>query len=87
MAVREFLDADEVLWRVWATFPTVGQILSKPFEKGWLTFESGRARKRLAPIPEKWEEFSDAKMRRLLKTATPTRTQPSSNGPTETSGT
>jgi len=86
MAYREFLDSDEVLWRVWATLPTVGKVLSKGFENGWLTFESSRERKRVAPIPEKWEEFSDAKLRLLLKTATPTRTQPASNGKTEPSG-
>jgi hypothetical protein len=87
MPYREFLDSAEVLWRVWATLPTVGKILSKGFENGWLTFESGSERKRLAPIPKNWESFSDAKLRTLLKTASPARTQPSSNGKIIPSGT
>jgi hypothetical protein len=73
MAYREFLDLNNVLWRVWPTFPTVGKILSKGFEQGWLTFESSTERWRLAPIPEGWEDASDAKLRSLLKEATPSR--------------
>jgi hypothetical protein len=69
MAYREFLDSAEIRWRVWATLPTVGKVLSKGFEHGWLTFESSAERRRLVPIPEGWEDFSDARIRNLLKTA------------------
>jgi hypothetical protein len=69
MAYREFIDSAEIRWRVWATLPTVGKVLSKGFELGWLTFESGVERKRLVPIPDGWEDFSDAKLRSLLKAA------------------
>jgi hypothetical protein len=72
MAYREFIDNDEIHWRVWATLPTVGKVLSQGFEKGWLTFESSAARKRLAPIPDGWEEFTDAKLRAILRLAAPT---------------
>jgi hypothetical protein len=73
MAYREFLDLNDVRWRVWATFPTVGKILSKGFEQGWLTFESNTERWRLAPIPEHWEDFPDARLRTMLKDASPSR--------------
>ena len=36
---------------------------------GWLAFESGRVRRRLAPIPEGWHELSDAELRELLRSA------------------
>ena len=79
MAYREFLDLKDVRWRVWATFPTVGKVLSKGFEEGWLTFESNTERWRLAPIPERWEAFPDAKLRALLKDAAPSRRKTPSN--------
>jgi hypothetical protein len=73
MAYREFLDSAGVLWRVWATVPSVGKVLSKGFEKGWLTFESSAGRRRLAPIPPAWEGMLDTKLRALLTVAIPTR--------------
>src|SRR5262245_56959135 len=56
MPIRSFVDADGVNWRVWATTPSSGTVLSSGFEQGWLTFEgeSGGLR-RLAPIPHGWE--------------------------------
>jgi hypothetical protein len=71
MSYKEFLDSAEMLWRVWATYPTAGKMLSSGFEKGWLTFESKSERRRLAPIPPHWEDLSDAGLRALLKEATP----------------
>ena len=69
MAYREFSDAQGVVWRVWATFPTVGKIYSSGFEQGWLTFESNGERCRLAPIPARWEEADELKLRLMLKAA------------------
>jgi len=66
MAYREFSDSEKIQWRVWATYPTSGGILSKGFEHGWLTFESGSECRRLAPIPDRWEEASEAKLRTYL---------------------
>ena len=80
MAYREFLDSAQVLWRVWATYPSVGKILSKGFENGWLTFESSVERRRLAPIPAQWEALPDAKLQSLLKDAAATRKKRPSNG-------
>ena len=76
MAYREFVDSAKVLWRAWATYPTVGKVLSKGFENGWLTFESQTECRRLAPIPSGWEDFPDAKLLLLLKAATAARKKP-----------
>ena len=69
MAYREFSDAQGVIWKVWATFPTVGKIYSSGFEQGWLTFESNGERCRLAPIPARWESADEIKLRMMLKAA------------------
>lgn len=69
MAFREFADAEGTGWRVWATLPTVGKIYSSGFEQGWLTFEAGGQRCRLAPIPARWESADEAKLRLMLKAA------------------
>lgn len=76
MAYREFVDSAQVLWRAWATYPTVGKVLSQGFESGWLTFESQSECRRLAPVPTGWEDYPDAKLSLLLKTATPAKKKP-----------
>src|SRR5689334_8037810 len=76
MAYREFVDSAKVLWRAWATYPTVGKVLSKGFENGWLTFESQTECRRLAPIPRGWEDFPDVKLVLLLKAATASKKKP-----------
>jgi hypothetical protein len=76
MAYREFVDPDDVLWRAWATYPTVGKVLSKGFENGWLTFESQTECRRLAPIPKGWEEFPDARLVTLLTDAMAAKKKP-----------
>ena len=76
MAYREFVDSAKVHWRAWATYPTVGKVLSKGFENGWITFESHTECRRLAPIPSGWEDFPDAKLVLLLKAATAARKKP-----------
>ena len=37
--------------------------------RGWLCFESSRERRRLQPIPEKWEHSTDADLAALLQRA------------------
>ena len=76
MAYREFIDSANVLWRAWATYPTVGKVLSQGFENGWITFESQIECRRLAPIPSGWEDFSDARLLLLLKAATAAKKKP-----------
>jgi len=36
---------------------------------GWLAFECGDERRRLAPIPEQWHELSEEQLRALLQRA------------------
>ncbi|HET9634853.1 MAG TPA: hypothetical protein VFP26_02900 [Gemmatimonadaceae bacterium] len=75
MAYKEFRDAAGISWRVWATYPTVGKIYTSGFEKGWLTFESQLGRRRLAPIPGRWDTMEEDKLRLLLKAAEPPRSK------------
>lgn len=69
MPFREFADAEGMSWKVWATYPTVGRIYSSGFEEGWLTFEGGGQRCRLAPIPAHWDSADERKLRLMLKAA------------------
>jgi len=48
------------------------QLLLLPeLEHGWLCFQSGAERRRLAPIPPSWFEFSEVSLRALLDAAQP----------------
>lgn len=38
---------------------------------GWLAFESARERKRLSPIPAKWEDAPDSELARMCQAAAP----------------
>jgi hypothetical protein len=39
------------------------------FGGGWLTFDDGTERRRLAPVPENWERLSDVRLALLLRAA------------------
>jgi hypothetical protein len=41
------------------------------WEHGWLSFESSAEKRRLAPLPQKWEEGTDDQLREWLAKATP----------------
>lgn len=70
MPIREFTDAGGVHWQVWATTPTRGNVRPQ-FASGWLAFESGAERRRLAPIPPGWTDCDDGALRLLLQQAVP----------------
>jgi hypothetical protein len=70
MPIREFTDAGGVRWQVWATTPMRGDVRPQ-FASGWLAFESDAERRRLAPIPSKWEDAADGGLRELLAQAVP----------------
>lgn len=57
MPSREFIDSPGRHWHVWSTVPSrTGRAAVSPrHESGWLSFESGAALRRLAPIPADWE--------------------------------
>ena len=40
--------------------------LPSEFGAGWLCFESGGSKRRLAPIPARWRDASDADLERML---------------------
>lgn len=74
MALREFTDRRGNSWRVWATRPATGNVRPE-LQDGWLTFEQGETRRRLAPIPEGWAECSELELHRLCAIAAPERTR------------
>lgn len=79
MPIRSFVDAEGVSWRVWATTPSSGTVLSSGFEQGWLTFECDNGGlRRLAPIPTGWEDAPQQKLNLFCRAARemPRRTTP-----------
>lgn len=69
MAQRVFVDRDGRSWRVWSTIPAGRSVLRSEFAAGWLTFESGDERRRLAPIPPEWESANESKLASLCRVA------------------
>lgn len=75
---RRFRDRDR-LWTVVAVTPEHLHDLGLPDEdlspdlaRGWLSFESGLERRRLAPIPSGWESLDDGELVELCRRAAPT---------------
>lgn len=62
MALREFIDSVGTLWTVWSTVPSSRSSVPESLREGWLTFESGNERRRLAPIPRSWEEATEERL-------------------------
>jgi hypothetical protein len=77
MALREFEDQAGTRWIVWDTIPanTIG--LTDEYRRGWLTFDNGTDRCRVAPIPPDWTELANERLTLLLvcRTVTPTDTE------------
>lgn len=75
MAVRDFMDANGVSWRVWPVTPealqprTAAEDYLGDYGEGWLCFESKVERRRLARFPPDWEAVSEEELCRLLDTA------------------
>ena len=75
--MREFQDETGARWIAYPVNSTArselaGRWLPGPYQGGWLVFESGERKLRLAPIPSGWHDMTDAALRKLLATATPT---------------
>lgn len=62
MALREFVDAKGKIWKVWDTLPGIGSVVNPEWKDGWLSFQCGDVRRRLAPIPDAWASASDAEL-------------------------
>ena len=83
MAHRRISSANGVEWDVYdvvipATSPRVGQpqlappaSTQIPVSKMWLCFESKTDRRRLSPIPEGWDNATDAELLVFLARAAP----------------
>jgi hypothetical protein len=84
MAYREFTDDGGTVWRAWDTYPGSAANVRPGFEGGWLGFECEAERRRLAPVPDGWEQASDGDLRGMLARAQPnrpTRATPTSDAP------
>ena len=69
MAYREFRDAAGATWTVWETYPTRPGAIDAAWRGGWLTFESGEIRRRLAPIPRGWNDAPDSRLDLMCRAA------------------
>jgi hypothetical protein len=57
--------------------PDSGRRLVVPpeLQSGWLAFQCGEERRRIAPLPPSWSDMTDALLLRLLSAATPVETR------------
>ena len=75
MAYAEFTDRAGKSWRVWFTRPRLSEVLTilpGDWKEGWLTFESGDEKRRLAPVPAGWERLTPQRLELLCRMAEPT---------------
>lgn len=82
---RNVKDAQGVQWTIFAVRPSAGHVaqLREPFQSGWLAFDAGRETRRLAPIPDAWEQMSDRELLVLCsKAVVARRRRPSGGEPT-----
>jgi hypothetical protein len=82
MAYAEFTDRAGKSWRVWYTRPRLSEVLTilpEDWKEGWLTFESGDEKRRLAPVPTGWERLSPQRLELLCRVAEPTPLSPSAH--------
>jgi DNA-binding helix-hairpin-helix protein with protein kinase domain len=78
MAVREFVDSRNIMWRVWDVTTAQMHPVTKredfmgDLADGWLAFESATEKRRLAaPYPANWMEMSTADLEALCQQALP----------------
>jgi len=81
VAIRELIDENGVVWRVWTTIPSNRRSVPADFRDGWLCFDSGDERRRLGPIPRDWERMTDERLRLVLRMSTPSRRTPAEGTP------
>jgi hypothetical protein len=75
MAHRRIVDKQDQVWDVWEVTTSASasrRILVQPdLQGGWLAFQCGEQRRRLAPLPIGWDELSDHALVALMDTAPP----------------
>ena len=84
MAYAEFSDREGRCWRVWHTRPRLAEVLSRlpsEWKDGWLTFECDGDKRRLAPVPRGWEDFSAPRLDLLRRMAEPAAAGPTMSDP------
>ena len=75
--LREFKDTNGTEWLVWDVYPDQREASAsdpamfphRELSEGWLCFESPSEKRRLAPIPRGWQEWSADRLATLLITA------------------
>ena len=71
---RRIVDNQDKVWDVWEVNPSSSsRRLTVPadMQGGWLAFQCGEERRRIAPLPAAWSEMSDAALVRLMAQANP----------------
>jgi hypothetical protein len=79
MALREFTDRTGCRWRVWDIRPEQMPAAARAEDHlqnvihGWLAFEpaGGGQKRRLSPIPARWEKATEEELERMLERADP----------------
>ena len=77
--MREFKDEDGSNWVAYAINDAAieapgRRYLPDAFQQGWLVFECGERKLRLAPVPAGWSDMRDEQLRELLSAAKPSMT-------------
>lgn len=81
MAVRTFDSPDGITWTAWEVIPgqvsefrsTFGSHLPRQMAEGWLCFDCGSEKRRLAPLPPSWADRTEAELWFLCRAAEPVR--------------
>jgi len=86
MALRTFKAGDGTIWNVWNVVPTLGRnerrlSLGVGMIEGWLCFDSGVSKRRIVPVPQGWEEWSEGELEAALSSAHEVRRGPDSPDP------
>lgn len=89
MSSRSFVDPDGVAWLAWEVIPgqhgepdDVRRHLPSGMAEGWLCFQSELGKRRLAPIPPRWRQRSDAELWMYCRVAEPVRPPAEAGGGT-----
>jgi hypothetical protein len=72
--MRSFRDSSNVEWTVFEVRRQVSRADAvSPIAQtsGWLCFESNTSKRRLLKYPERWREFAESELTRLLNEAKP----------------
>lgn len=71
MASRD-VTVDGKLWTVWEVRPqSIGPRLIEAFANGWLAMHYGSEKRRIAPVPADWLEWSDEELADAVRGAKP----------------